>query len=126
MPRPRNFVWAVHEYLKTSEEGDKKLVDLLRQEEWNSVQVLAPNNEDMALEFHRVLGEMMEQCYEWKRVRQRSTDKLWLSDGLRASIKRRAAIFWETGLSKRWKRLDKAIKETLAYRKRVYNGKKKN
>ena len=67
----------------------------------------------------------MNCFYEWKQTRRRSTDKPWLSDGLRTSIKRRAAIFRETGRSKKWKRLDKAIKKTLAYRKRTYNLKQK-
>ena len=111
----------MHEYLKTTPDGDKKLVELLRAEKWESVKVLAPNTDDMALEFHRLLDEKMTSCYEWKRVRRRSTDKPWLSDGLRKSISRRAAIFRETGRSKKWKRLDKAIKKTLAYRKRIYN-----
>ena len=60
-----------------------------------------------------------------EKVRRRSTDKPWLSDGLRNSIKKRAAIFRESGRCKRWKRLDKAIKKTLAYRKGVYNRKQK-
>ena len=125
LPRPRNYVWEVHEYLKTTPDGDKKLIELLRTEQWQSVKVLAPNTDDMALEFHRLLEEKMSACYEWKRVRRRSTDKPWLSDGLRKPISKRAAIFRQTGRSKKWKRLDKAIKKTLAYRKRIYNQKQK-
>ena len=62
-----------------------------------SVKALAPNTDDMAMEFHRLLEEKMAKCYEWKRVRRRSKDKPWLSDGLRKYIARRAAIFRDTG-----------------------------
>ena len=54
------------------------------------------------------------------RSRRRSTDKPWLSDGLRTSMRKGAAIFRETGRSEKWKKLDKAIKKTLAYIKRIY------
>ena len=63
LPRPRAFVWEVHQYLKTSKEGDKRLVELIQQHDWASVEALAPNNHDMALEFHRVLAELMGVCY---------------------------------------------------------------
>ena len=75
-------MWEVHEYLKSTPDGDKRLVELLRQEQWLSVKALAPNTDDMAMEFHRLLEEKMAKCYEWMRVRRRSTDKPWLSDGL--------------------------------------------
>ena len=55
LPRPIAFVWEVHEYLKTSKEGDQKMAGLLTNCNWASVKALAPNNDDMALEFHRVL-----------------------------------------------------------------------
>ena len=75
----------------------------------------------MTVEFHRVLEDMMNKCYAWKRVRRKSNDKPWLTDGLRKSMKKRAAIFRESGRCKRWRRLDKAIRKTLAYRKSNYN-----
>ena len=68
----------------------------------------------MALEFHRVLDNMMGECYEWKKVRRKNTDKPWISDGLRKSIKKRAAIFKSSGRCKRWRRIDKAIKKNLS------------
>ena len=99
LPRPRAYVWEVHQYLQTSKEGDDRLVQLLGQQDWASVKILAPNNHDMALEFHRILDELLNRCYSWKKVRRRTTDKPWISDGLRDSIRRRAAVFRETDRS---------------------------
>ena len=79
----------------------------------------------MALEFHRILDELMAECYTWKKVRRRTSDKPWISDGLRKSIQRRAAIFRDSGRCTRWKRLDKAIKKMLSFRKAEYNKKQK-
>ena len=79
----------------------KKLVQLIKERDWSSVNVLAPKNHDMALEFHRIMDEMMNACYSWKQVRRRTSDKPWVSDGLRVSNKRRAAIFRESGRSLR-------------------------
>ena len=70
LPRPRAFVWEVHQYLKTSREGDKRMVELLQGQDWASVGALAPNNHDLALEFHRILDELMGVCYKWKKVRR--------------------------------------------------------
>ena len=121
----RSFTWEVHEYLKTSRDGDAKLIALLGERDWSSVNILAPNVHDMALEFHRVLDELMLQCYSWKKSRRKNTDKPWISDGLRASIKKRASIFRESGHCKRWKKIDKAIKKTLSFRKAEYNKRQK-
>ena len=50
-------------------------------------------------------------------------------DGSRGSffqrfrMKRRKAVCWQEGRSETWKRLDKAIKKTIAFRKRVYEEK---
>ena len=65
LPRPKSFSWEVHEYLKTSKEGDAKLLSLLGERVWGSVAILAPNVDDMTVEFHRVLDELMLQCYSW-------------------------------------------------------------
>ena len=84
LPCPKSFSWEVHEYLKTSKESDAKLLSLLRERDWGSVAILAP----LTVEFHRVLDELMLQCYLWKRVRRKTSDKPWVSDGLRSSIKK--------------------------------------
>ena len=75
----------------------------------------------MTTEFHRLLDRMILSCFEWKRTRRKSSDKPWISDDVRKRIKQRAAVFRETGRSKKWKRLDRAIKRTISYRKTRYN-----
>ena len=57
LSRPRAFNWEIHEHLKTSKEGDAKLVALLQARDWGSVSVLAPNVDDMASKFHRKLDK---------------------------------------------------------------------
>ena len=54
-------------------------------------------------------------------MRRKSTDTPWISDDLIVRIKQRKAEFRDCGRSKRWKRLDKSIKNTIAYRKSRYN-----
>ena len=38
-------------------------------------------------------------------------------------MKRRKAVFWQEGRSETWKRLDKGIKRTIAFRKKQYEEK---
>ena len=126
LPRPKAFVWEVFEYLKITKSGSDRLVDMLNNQTWSSVYDLSPNVDDMTLEFHRIIDDLLNTCFEWKKTRRKSTDKPWLSDGVRKSIKKRAAIFRESGRCKRWHRLNKAIRKTLAFRKAEYNKNQKN
>ena len=77
----------------------------------------------MVTAFHKILDSHLYSCFKWKRVRRKSTDKPWISDGIRARMKKRKAIFWNEGQSETWKRVDKAIKQTIAFRKRLYEEK---
>ena len=81
----------------------------------------SPDAHAMASEFHKTLEKHMNSCYEWKKVRRKSSDKPWISDAVRAQIKRRKGIFREQGRSEHWKRVDRCIKRTINYRKALYN-----
>ena len=108
LERKKAFSWEVHHYLKVTRGGDEKFGALMREEDWNSVLSLAPNNHLMAAEFHAVLKKYLEDCYVRKRVRRKSSDKPWISDGLRHKMKQRKGIFKREGRSDKWKRLDRA------------------
>ena len=75
----------------------------------------------MAEAFNSVLMDHLNACYEWKRIRRTSNDKPWLTDAIRAQMKRRKAIFRAEGRSNHWKRLDKSIKRSLDFKRRKYN-----
>ena len=63
----------------------------------------------MAAAFHERLDECMKACYSWKKVRRRTNDKPWISDGLRKRIKQRLAVFRGEGWSERWKKMDLSL-----------------
>ena len=75
----------------------------------------------MAVEFHQLLDSMILECFQWKRIRRKSSDKPWISDNLITQIRQRKAVFRDCGRSKKWKRLDRTIKKKIAYRKLRYN-----
>ena len=62
----------------------------------------------------------MSACFSWKRVRRRSNDSPWLTDGLRTQIKKRQRVFRSEGRSASWKRIDRCIKQTMSIRKSKY------
>ena len=74
----------------------------------------------MVLKFQEILESIVSSCFSWKRVRRKSNDSPWLTDGLRVQIKKRLAIFKSEGRSIRWKRLDICIKNTIETRKGAY------
>ena len=54
-------------------------------------------------------------------MRRKSNAKPWISEAIRQKIKRRKAIFRGCGRNEAWKRLDKAIKKSINFRKDHYN-----
>ena len=118
LPRPKAFTWEVHEYLQITEIGKKEFIDRVNAIEWNELLELWPNQDAMATVFTETLQDILYSCFKWKRVRRKSTDKPWISDALRVRFRIRLAVFRDEGRSEHWKRLDKGIKATIAFRKR--------
>ena len=121
LSRQRPFSWEVHKYLQVTPEGDFDFKQRIMNEKWTAVTDALPNGHLMAVKFHEVLNNHLEACYSWKRVRRKSNDKPWITDGIRRQMKRRKAIFRREGRSEHWKRLDKSIKKLLNFRKSKYN-----
>ena len=92
----------------------------MQDQEWSSVKSLSPNVDAMTEKFNSILDTHMSECFSWKKVRRKSNESPWMTDGLRASIKKRLAIFKSEGRSSRWKRIDKGIKSPIEIRKGSY------
>ena len=125
LSRQRAFTWETHYYMKTTLEGDGEFKALVQAEDWADVLLLSPDGNAMTAAFHNRLESFLSQCYVWRKVRRKSSDKPWISDGVRAQIKRRKGVFRAQGRSELWKRLDKSIKKTINYRKAQYNSSQK-
>ena len=123
LPRPKSFTWEVHEYLQVTKVGSERFIELLKNETWQTVLSEWPNQDRMTINFHRILETHIDSCFSWKRVRRKSSDKPWISDAIRTRIKHRRAIFRLEGRSELWKRIDKGIQQTIAFRKRAYEDK---
>ena len=107
--------------MKVTPEGDALFSDLIRKEDWKGVLSASPDNHRMAVEFHAVLEAALNRCYSWKKVRRKTNDKPWMTDGLRTKMKQWKAVFRMEGRSEKWKRLDKSISKTIYFRKATYN-----
>ena len=68
-------------------------------EDWSDVLKAWPDVNLMTEAFHRILNAHLFACFKWMRVRRKSSDKPWISDGIRFRIKKRKAIFWNEGRS---------------------------
>ena len=81
LPRPATFAWETHEYMLTNK-GTLKFNDLIASEDWSKAAALLPNVEAMVDTFQNILDTHITSCLSWKRVRRRSNDSPWLTDGL--------------------------------------------
>ena len=120
LPRPKAFTWETHEYLQITKEGKKKFIETLNSTDWTTLKQAWPDQERMVEVFHVRLDEVIDACFSWKRVRRKSNDKPWITDEIRARIRRRKAVFRQEGRSELFKLLDKGIKKTIAFRKKKY------
>lgn len=123
LPRPKTFQWEIHEYMKITDKGTERFKKFLDAEDWTVLQSLWPDQDKMAEAFQAKLHGYMLACFSWKRVRRKTSDKPWISDAIRVRIKRRKAVFRIQGRSDVWKRLNKGIQKTIAFRKRIYEKK---
>ena len=114
---------GTHEYLKITKEGSIIFKELMDKEDWATLKSYWPDQDLMAYEFQARLHKILMSCFSWKRVRRKTTDKPWISDALHCRIKRRKAVFRLQGRSEVWKRLDKGIRQTITFRKRMYETK---
>ena len=120
LPRPATFAWEVHEFIKLTKKGIDRFNDLIQAQDWSMVTFQHPNVEDMVSRFQSILYTHVSSCFSWKRVRRKSNESPWLTDGLRSQMKKRICIFRTEGRSPRWKRVDASIKRTLEMRKSNY------
>ena len=123
LPRQKAFKWEIHEFLRLTKAGKDRFKKLLDEEDWQKLNLLWPDQDKMAREFHSRLDHLILSCFSWNRVRRKTTSKPWISDAIRVGIRRRKAVFRLQGRSDVWKRLDKGIKKTIAFRKRLYEKK---
>ena len=118
--RPATFAWETHEFLKVTEEGSEEFSRRIKNQDWSLVSSLAPNMDKMAEKFNLILDKHLSACFSWKRLRKKSTESPWLSEGLRRQMRVRKAVFRQEGRSHKWIKLDKAIKKTFELRKGNY------
>ena len=118
--RPATFAWETHEYIKLTTKGTAKFNELIAGQDWSEVQSLAPDVDLMVSKFQEILDHFTSMSFSWKRIRRRSNDPPWLTDGIHSQIKKWLAIFRSEGRSIRWKRIDISIKKTLETRKGKY------
>ena len=117
LERPATFAWQIHEYIKITQEGKDRFNTLINEQSWEEVQKKNPNVDLMVHEFQSILERIVSQCFSWKRVRRKSNEAPWLTDGLRHLVKKRLSIFRSEGRSVRWKILDTSIKRSILIRK---------
>ena len=77
----------------------------------------SPDVDKMTEAFHKKLDGLLGRFFVWKRVRKKSIESAWMTEGLRASMKNRMKVFRKEGRSPLWKRIDTGIKNTIEKRK---------
>ena len=101
---PTTFTLETHEYIKLTYKGTLKCNDLIVSEDWSNVAALSPDAEAMVSTFQNILDTHIISCFSRKRIRRKSNDSPWLTDGLRSLMKKRLSIYRSEGRSTRWKK----------------------
>ena len=73
-------------------------------------------------DLHASFEQGLEQSFEWKTRVKKSSEPVWMMDGIRNMIEDRRAIFRTDGeRSDRWKALKRKVSATVKKRKSGYN-----
>ena len=118
LPRPAAFSWETHEYLRITESGKQKFIADMNSTNWRELEQAWPDVEKMTEVFHGRLGELMNGCFAWKKVRRKSNNKPWMTDSILERIEDRKKIFRREGRSELFNRLNKGIQKTIRVRKK--------
>ena len=110
IPRVPQYQVEEYTYLKQTDEGDSKLAEFLKGQDWDELMQGKSSNE-MVNELHRVFDEGMEASYKRMKSSKKSSEPPWMTNGIRRLIKRCRAVFRKLGRNQVWKKLKKQNQE---------------
>ena len=78
LPRSKAFRWEIHEYLRITKDDMERFKNIMDKEDWKLLNSYWPDQDKMAEEFQSKLYSTLMSCFNWKRVRRRTSDKPWI------------------------------------------------
>ena len=104
-PKTRKFVWLKKTVRKHTEQACAQFGRELREIDWN--QTLPDGGPDELLAaFEAKMGEMTDRLFPLVKVKQRSSDPPWITNGIRRLSRRKARTYKEQGKSRTWLNMD--------------------
>ena len=61
--RPATFAWETHEYLKLTEEGIQGFCEKVECLDWDEVEKVGQDVDEMTREFHRILDKLIGEFF---------------------------------------------------------------
>ena len=95
------------DYQPITEDGKEMFLALIMAQDWSEVYTDSPS--EAAENLTIILEEITNACFPLVSVVHKSTDKAWITNGLRRQVRRRRRIYEKEGRSERW---DEAKEET--------------
>lgn len=120
MPRVGQYQVRSFSYVHITEEGLEKFRRWLTKQSWNTV-YKAKTADEKVDALHCAFKEGVEECFESRFQRRKTTEPPWMTDTIRDMIRKRRKIFRaDEGRSLRWMFFKKRIAKIVKKRKKTF------
>ena len=125
IPRVPEYTIQKYTYLKRSPEGDQKLLDKIKDQNWTTLMTKSCPT-DIVQGLHLLVETWKEECYERKTMKKKSSQPQWMTPAIEKLIQRRRAIFRKFGRNVVWKKMKRRTVKIIKKRRAYYNKLKKD
>ena len=120
MSRVPQYKIESYGYYHESVEGNRRFGSWLAQQNWEQV-LTAQSVDEKTAALHSLFEIGTEQSYEWKVRKKKTSEPVWMTEGVRDMIRRRRKLFKKIRRRGNWQSLKDRISKIVDERKRVNN-----
>ena len=116
----RNFTWVNKKVRKQTDKACRQFIDEIRGMDWNEVLPSSLPPDDLIAKFEDITGQMTDRLFPLVRVRCRSNEPEWITNGIRKLDHHKRRVYKREGKSTLWHTLQRKFDELLEESKEAY------
>ena len=119
-PHVRNFKWVSVMVRKQTDRAVEEFGRRLASENWSEILPEGGDPNDLVDRFHEWSTAVTNELFPLRRIRKRSNEHPWVTNGVRRVAKMKRRVYRREGKSPLWKRLDEHQERLLEDSKKAY------
>ena len=111
-PRVRNFVWQTKFRRKYTDKACEEYGNRLLRTDWDLV-LTGSDPDHLVDQFENYTAALTDELFPLRKVRRRSNEKPWVTDGVRRISRQKKRVYKREGKSRMWERLQEELTAKL-------------